>query len=84
MARALLNHFAIPQDRDLVSETKRLIEIMGDENDGFLQFLLQFQQHGLHVDADQRIERRICFIHQEDVRIVRQRARKPNTLLHAA
>ncbi|MNL30433.1 hypothetical protein D3C87_1521700 [compost metagenome] len=57
---------------------------MGDEDDGFLQLFLQFQQHCLHVDADEWIKCRIGLVHQQDFGVVGQRAGETHALLHAA
>ena len=57
---------------------------MGDEDDGFVQGLLQFQQLVLHLGADQRIQRTECFIHEDDVGVRRQCTGEADALTHAA
>ena len=83
LPRALLHNLTVAQDGDPVAQTQRLVQIVGDENDGFANFLLQIQQHALHVAADQRIQRRERLVHQQDGGIVGQRASQAHTLLHA-
>ncbi|MNI99610.1 hypothetical protein D3C73_1587290 [compost metagenome] len=57
---------------------------MGDEDDGFVQGLLQLQQLVLHLRADQRVEGAERFVHQDDVSVRRQGAGQAHTLTHAA
>ncbi|MNL24869.1 hypothetical protein D3C87_1463200 [compost metagenome] len=68
----------------MVTESQRLVEIVGDEHHGLLQLLLQIEQHGLHIDTDQRIKRRIGLVHQQNIGVIGKRAGKAHTLLHAA
>ena len=56
--------------RDLVAEAESFIKIVGDEDDSFLDFLLDIQKNRLHVGSDQRIESGIGFVHQQNRRIV--------------
>ena len=44
LAGSLLDDLAVAQDGDLVAEPQRLVEIVGDEDNGLLQFLLQVEQ----------------------------------------
>ena len=68
----------------MIGQFQRLVEIMGDEDDGLVQLGLEVDQQILHVGADQRIERRERLVHQHDVGIAGQRAGDSNPLLHPA
>ena len=57
---------------------------MGDEDDGLLQHALQAHEFGLHLAADQRIERRERLVEKPDFRLDRERARNADALLLAA
>ncbi|MNI44240.1 hypothetical protein D3C73_986060 [compost metagenome] len=57
---------------------------MRDEHDGLVQLGLQLQQLVLHFAADERVQRRERFVHQQDFGISGQRARQAHALLHAA
>ena len=81
---ARLHQTPIPQNGDGVANPHGLVQIMRDEHDGLVQLLLQFQQDGLHIRADQRVQRRKRFVHQQDIGIGGQRAGQPHTLLHPA
>jgi len=41
----LLNDFAVAKNCYLVTQTKRLIQIVGNEHDSFLDFLLNVEKH---------------------------------------
>src|ERR1700722_10156982 len=79
-----LHDAAAFQDRDLVAELERLIQVVTDEQDGALYPRLQRQQFVLQFAADQRIERRERLVHQQDVGVGGERARQADALLHAA
>ena len=81
---ALLHQMTIAQNRDIVAKAQRLVQIMGDEDNRFVQFLLQINQNGLHIITDQRVERRKRLVHQQDIRIRCQTARQTHALPHAA
>ena len=51
-------------DHHAISQEARFVDRVRDEDDRLLQFRLQFQKHRLHIGADQRIKRRIGFVHQ--------------------
>lgn len=59
------------------------IVVMGDEQDGFADRLLQFDQMVPHAPADQRIERRKSLVHEDDFRIECEGAGKAHALLLA-
>ena len=60
------------------------MKIMGDEEDGLLQFSLQRQKFALQIGAGKRIERAEGFIHQQDRWICSQSAGYANPLALAA
>ncbi len=41
---ALLHHRAILQDDEVIGQLQRLVEVVGDEDDGLVELALQFQQ----------------------------------------
>ncbi len=57
---------------------------MRDEDDGAALDLLQAQQLGLHLRADDGVQGREGLVHQQDGRIGRQRPGQAHALLHAA
>jgi len=75
---------ALFHDGDVVTDAHGLVQIVRDEQDGALQFPLDLLQLLLHVDLDQRIQRREGFVHQQHFGFRRQRPCKPDPLLHAA
>src|SRR5205823_2302863 len=83
-ARARLHDAPAFEDGDLVAELQGLVEIVTDEEDGLPDPLLQRQQLVLELAADERVERRERLVHEQDVRIGRERPREPDALLHAA
>ena len=82
--RAHLHHPTAFHDGDPVTDAQRLVEVMGDKDDGPLMAVLQLEQLVLHLGTDQGIERRKRLIHQQDIRIDGQAAGQPHPLLHAA
>ncbi|MDT4847340.1 hypothetical protein FQZ97_813910 [compost metagenome] len=56
---------------------------MGDEDDGALLLGLQAHQLALHLAADQRVQGGEGFVHEQDGRVVGQRAGQADALLHA-
>ena len=79
-----LNQLAGVEDGQAAAHLQRLVDVVGDEDDGLAQPLLQGQHGVLQPDADERIKRREGFVHQDDVGIGRQRPRQPHALAHAA
>lgn len=75
---------AVLEDRDAVADAYRLVEVVGDEDDGLVQGFLQFQQLVLHVRADQRVEGAEGLVHENDLGVGGQRAGQADTLAHAA
>ncbi len=82
--RADLDQLAVLEDRDAVADAYRLVEVVGDEDDGLVQGFLQFQQLVLHVRADQRVEGAEGLVHENDLGVGGQRAGQADTLAHAA
>ena len=79
-----LDDASVAHHRDAVTEEHRLIEVVGDEDDGLLQFPLQLDELFLHLATDQRVESGEGFVHEEDVGLGRKRAGQADALLHAA
>ena len=84
LRRADLDDLAILHDGDAVGQPDRLVEIMGDEDDGLVQHVLQPHQLVLHLAADQRIERRERLVEEPDFRLGREAAGDADALLLAA
>ena len=81
---AVLHDLAVFHDRNAASQLERFVQIMADKYNGLVQLVLQFQQLVLKALADQRVQRREGFIHQQDIGVHRQRPRQAHPLLHAA
>src|SRR5947207_9526089 len=79
-ARARLHDAPAFEDGDLVAELQGLVEIVTDEEDGLPDPLLERQQLVLELAADERVERRERLVHEQDVRIGRERPREPDAL----
>ena len=84
VGRADLHDMAVLHDRDVVADAHGLVQIVRDEDDGAALDLLKAQQLRLHFGADDGIERGEGFVHQQNRRIGRKRARQTHALLHAA
>ncbi|CPQ27485.1 Uncharacterised protein [Bordetella pertussis] len=82
--RAFLHQLAVLQDRNAVAQAQRLVQVVRDEHDGLVQLGLQLQQVVLHLAADQRVQGREGFVHQQDLGVGGQRPRQPHALLHPA
>ena len=72
------------QHDDARAEEHGLGDAVGDEHDRLLRLLPDAQQLKVHLLARQRIERAERLVHQDQLRIVDQRARDRGALLHAA
>ena len=79
-----LHQLAVLQDGNAVAQAQRLVQVVGDEDDGLVEPGLQLQQVILHLAAYQRIQCREGFVHQQDLGIGGQRAGQPHPLLHPA
>ena len=70
--RSDLDDLAVLHDGDAVGEPDRLVEIMGDEDDGLVQRALQADELGLHFAPDQRIERGKGLVEEPDLGLDRE------------
>ena len=68
----------------MVGEADRLVEVVGDEDDGLVQHALKTEELILHLAADQRVEGREGFVEEPQVRLDRERAGDADALLLAA
>jgi hypothetical protein len=57
---------------------------VADKDDGAALLGLEANEFVLHLRADQRVESRKRFVHQENGRFAGKRAGETDTLLHAA
>ncbi len=79
-----LDHLALAHDGDAVGQAERLEDVVGDEDDGLVQHLLQAQELVLHLPADQGIERRERLVEEPQLRPDGERAGDAHALLLAA
>ena len=84
LGAADLHDPAVAHHGDPVAEPHGLVQVVGDEDDGLLQRLLQLQQLVLHIAADQRVERAEGLVHQQQIGVGGQRAGQAHALLHTA
>ena len=84
LRRPNLGHAAIVQDGDAVAQLQRLIEVVGDKDDGLLQFFLQSQQLILHLAAYQGVEAAERLVHEQNFGVYRQGPGQAHPLLHPA
>src|SRR3546814_3984843 len=73
--RAFLNQFAVFQDGYAIAQAQRFIQVVRDEDNGFIQLRLQLQQLVLHFTSYQGVERRKSFVHQQDFSVDRKSTR---------
>src|SRR5690348_6042714 len=71
-------------DDDAVGQIDRLVDIVGDEEDGFAVALPDAQQLRAHHLPDLRIERAERLVHQQDLGLDAERAGDADTLAHSA
>ena len=85
LRRTDLHHTAVAHDRDAVADADGLVEIVRDEDGGFLEDLGEAQELVLKLAADERVERaekaRPSAVH---VRVGGKGPRQPDALLHPA
>jgi hypothetical protein len=74
---------AIEKD-DAVGEVEGFVEVVGDEQDGLADAREKIAEHGLHFGAGEGIEGTEGFVHEEDCRIVGERASESNALALAS
>jgi hypothetical protein len=72
------------EQQDAVTDPDRFGNRMGHEQHGEFRVLPEPQQLFLHLAACERVERGERLVHQEDMRLERQRARDRDALLHPA
>src|SRR6478672_11706419 len=70
-----------PHDRDPVAKLDRLIDVVGDHDDGLAQLALQSEEKLMQLAANDRIHRRERLIHEHDQRVGRERASYAHPLL---
>ena len=63
------------QDRDPVAELDGFVEVVGDEDDGLAQLVLQPQQLVLQALPGDRVDGAERLVHQQDRRVGGQRPR---------
>ena len=80
----LREHAALAQDRDAIAHLDRLVDVVGDEHDRLLHFLLQAQELVLQAGAVDRVDRAERLVHQHQRRVGRERARHADALALAA
>ena len=66
LRRTQLNNAAVPHDHDAIAKAHCLVEVVGDEDDRFLELTLQVDQEILHASTDHRIQGTERLIHQQD------------------
>ena len=72
---------------DAIGQQHRFFNVVGDDEDAQRRHLLvepEFQQLGAQVLSRENVERGERLVHEQDFRLDHQRARKADTLLHAA
>ncbi len=77
----LLHDAAVAHDDHAVREPQRLVDVVRDEHDGLVQFLMNPPQLVLQPQARDRIEGPKRFVHQHDPRISGERPGQPDPLL---
>ena len=72
------------QDDEMAGEQHRLLDAVGDHQDGLAGLAPELEQLLLHLLAGQRIERAERLVHQQHAGVAGQRAGQPDPLAHAA
>ena len=73
LGRPVLHHLAAPHDVDAVGETANDAEIVGDEDDGHAEFLLQLGEQRQDLRLDGHVERGGRLVGDQDVGVVGER-----------
>jgi hypothetical protein len=81
---AALHDAATFHQGDAVADLEGLVEVVGHKDDRALKFRLQVKEFVLQFRADQRVQSRKGFVHQQDRRFGHKGAGKADALLHAA
>ena len=84
LRRADLHEATVAHDRDAITKTQRLGQVVGDEDHRLVDLATQPDDLVLHVAADQRVERRERLVEQQDVGIGGQCSGEPDALLLSA
>src|SRR5207253_655735 len=71
---------ALAQDRDAVADLDRLVDVVGDEDDGLPQLLLEPEELVLEAGPDDRIDRAEGLVHQHQRRVRRECPRETHAL----
>ena len=74
-------HAADPQDRDLVAELDRLVDVVGDEEDRLAELGLQAEELVLELLAHDRVDGRERLVHEHDRRVGGERPGDADALL---
>src|SRR4029077_3234909 len=72
------------EDYYSIGEKNRLLDLMSDKDHGFLCLIPHLQKLGLHDLPRLRVQRGEGLIHEQNLRVDDQRARKVNALLHSS
>ena len=82
--RVALQQPAVPQHRHAVGHHERLLLVVGDDDEGDADLVLQALQLHLHGAAQLLVERAERLVEQQQTRPLDQRARQRDALLLAA
>ena len=78
--RGDLDQAPMVHDADAVGDRHRLLLVVGDDDEGETELLLQLHQLELRFAPQLLVERRKRLVEQEDARPLHQRARERNAL----
>ena len=81
---AVLNDLAVFHDRDAAPQFQGFVQIVADKHNGLAELALQLQQFVLQALANQRVQCREGFIHQQNIGVHGQCPGQADPLLHAA
>ena len=84
LGRSELDDRPVAHDRDPVSQTESLREIVRDEHRRLADLLLESHDLVLHVTPDERVESAERLVVEHHLRVAREGARDADALLHAA
>lgn len=82
--RDMCCYTAFFEQDDPMGEIESFVEIVGDEEDRFMQAGEQIAEHVLHFGASEGIEGAERLVHEEDGRVGGEGARKPDALALAS
>ena len=84
LRRGVLHHLAVAEDDDALAETHRLVDVVGDHEDGLAGRRVDADHLGLQRVAGDGVEGAEGLVHQQDVGVCGERAGKADALLLAA